>query len=355
MIQQNNPLEELGQDGQGEQSSQGAQNEPAQPTENDAGEEAAEAAGEAAEAAAEAAGGGSGEAAERAAENAILFFDPLMDQLKAMWVGFVRTLPQISIAVFVLVVTWLAAGLISSALKKGARRAGMRRALGDLIETLSGIVIWIIGILIAAMILFPSVTPAQFIGALGIGGIAIGLAFRDTFENFLAGVMILARKPMEKGDVIEVEDVRGEIEEVTIRDTYIRKRSNELVIVPNSVLFKNPVEINTDKAIRRYDIVVGVAYDEDAAAALEVIKSAAEGVVGIVTDKGVDVFAREFGSSSIDFTVRWWAESDPRRMHETRSSMVLAIKAALDEAGIEIPFPYRTLTFNEPLPVRQED
>ncbi|TGY87807.1 mechanosensitive ion channel family protein [Marinicauda algicola] len=296
-----------------------------------------------------------GEAAQAATDVTLRFFQPLFDQLQAMWVGFVQTLPQLVLSLIVLVLTWVLAAAFSGAVKKMALRAHMRRTLADLFQTLTGIVIWILGILIASMILFPSVTPAQAIGALGIGGIAVGLAFRDTFENFLAGIMILAREPMEKGDVIEVEDVRGEVEEVTIRDTYIRKRSNELVIVPNSMLFKNPVEIDTDRDIRRYDIVVGVAYGEDATAALEVIRSAAEGVEGIVQEKGVDVFAREFGASSIDYTVRWWADSDPRRLHETRSAMVLAIKAALDEAGIEIPFPYRTLTFDEPLTVRREE
>lgn len=296
-----------------------------------------------------------GEAAQAATDVTLRFFQPLFDQLQAMWVGFVQTLPQLVLSLIVLVLTWVLAAAFSGAVKKMALRAHMRRTLADLFQTLTGIVIWILGILIASMILFPSVTPAQAIGALGIGGIAVGLAFRDTFENFLAGIMILAREPMEKGDVIEVEDVRGEVEEVTIRDTYIRKRSNELVIVPNSMLFKNPVEIDTDRDIRRYDIVVGVAYGEDATAALEVIRSAAEGVEGIVQDKGVDVFAREFAASSIDYTVRWWADSDPRSLHETRSAMVLAIKAALDEAGIEIPFPYRRLTFDEPLPVRREE
>lgn len=295
-----------------------------------------------------------GNAAEAAAEHTISFFGPLIDQLRSMWVGFVQSLPQLVLALIVVCVTWAVATAVAGAIKKAMLRARTRRALADLFETLSGIVIWIVGILIAATVLFPSVTPAQMIGALGIGGIAVALAFRDTFENFLAGIMILARKPMEIGDVIEVEDVRGEVEEVTIRDTYIRKRSNELVLVPNSVLFKNPVEINTDRPIRRYDIVVGVAYGEDAEQALKVIKTAAEGVEGIVEDKGIDVFAREFAASSIDYLVRWWADSDPGSMHQTRSAMVLAIKKALDEAGIEIPFPYRTLTFNEPLPVRQE-
>lgn len=68
--------------------------------------------------------------------------------------------------------------------------------------------------------------------------------------------------------------------------------------------------------------------------------------------RGVDVFAREFNSSSIDFLVRWWADSTPKDEHQSRDEAVAAIKHALDEAGIEIPFPYRTLTFKEPLTIR---
>lgn len=277
------------------------------------------------------------------------FFSPLTDQLRVIWEGFVRALPQIVLALIVLCITWGAANLLRKAVGAAGRKSHMRRALVDLFQTLTGIAVWIVGILIAATILFPSVTPAQLIGALGIGGIAIGLAFKDIFENFMAGIMIMIRKPMRIGDVIEVEDIEGKVEEITIRDTYVREMSGELILVPNAYLFTNPVEIKTDQAQRRYDLIVGVAYDEDAAAAREVIQKAVEGVRGLDVDKGFDVFAREFGSSSIDFTVRWWADSKPRAMHETRSDIVIAIKAALDEAGIEIPFPYRTLTFKEPL------
>ncbi|MEE2566415.1 mechanosensitive ion channel family protein [Hyphobacterium marinum] len=279
------------------------------------------------------------------------FFSPLTDQLQTIWEGFVRSLPQIGLALIVLAATWGVAQLLRKAVGGAGRKSNMRRALVDLFETLTGIVVWIVGILIAATILFPSVTPAQLIGALGIGGIAIGLAFKDIFENFMAGIMIMIRKPMRIGDVIEVEDVEGKVEEITIRDTYVREMSGELILLPNAYLFTNPVEIKTDRAQRRYDLVVGVAYDEDAAKAREVIEKAVKGVASIDADKGVDVFAREFGASSIDFTVRWWAGSKPRDMHETRSDIVIAIKAALDEAGIEIPFPYRTLTFKEPLPL----
>ncbi|WP_420434244.1 mechanosensitive ion channel family protein [Hyphobacterium sp.] len=279
------------------------------------------------------------------------FFDPLINQLQTIWVGFVQTIPQLVLAWIVLAATWLLARLLSRAARAAARKARTRRALSDLIQTMTGILVWVLGALIAATILFPSLTPAELIGALGIAGIAVGLAFKDIFENFMAGIMIMVRKPMRIGDVIEVEDTVGKVEEITIRDTYIREMSGELVLVPNSFLFKNPVEIKTDRDQRRYELIVGVAYGENAAECRELIEKTASGVDGIDTEKGVEVYATAFGASSIDFCVRWWAKSAPRDMHQTRSDMVIAIKAAVDDAGIEIPFPYRTLTFNEPLPV----
>ena len=279
------------------------------------------------------------------------FFDPLINQLQTIWVGLVQTIPQLVLALIVVAATWLLARLLSRTARAAARKARTRRALSDLIQTLTAILIWVVGILIAATILFPSLTPAELIGALGIAGIAVGLAFKDIFENFMAGIMIMIRKPMRIGDVIEVEDTVGKVEEITIRDTYIREMSGELVLVPNSYLFKNPVEIKTDRDQRRYELIVGVAYGENAGECRELIEKTASGIDGIDTDKGVEVYATAFGASSIDFRVRWWAKSTPRDMHQTRSDMVIAIKAALDDAGIEIPFPYRTLTFNEPLPV----
>lgn len=279
------------------------------------------------------------------------FFDPLVEQLNELWIGFVQSLPLLGLGLIVLIVTWIVAKLARRAVRAAVSRAKMRRALIDLFQTLVGILVWILGIFIAAAIVFPSVTPAQLIGALGIGGIAIGLAFKDIFENFMAGIMIMIRKPMSIGDVIEVDGVQGRVEEITIRDTYLRQLSGELVLLPNSLLFTHPVDIKTDKPQRRYDIVVGVAYDEDAADAREVIQKAVEGLDDIDTERGVEVYAREFGASSIDYTVRWWAGSQPKDMHKTRSSVVIAIKKALDDAGIEIPFPYRTLTFKEPLPI----
>jgi small conductance mechanosensitive channel len=279
------------------------------------------------------------------------FFNPLFSQIETMWVDFVQLLPQLFIALIALFVTWATAKLLKRSFQALLKRARIRPSLLKLLGTFIQTIIWIIGLLIAATIVFPSLTPANMLAALGLGSLAVGLAFKDIFENYMAGVLIMLRKPMRIGDYIECEGMEGKVEDITIRDTYIRQTDDQLLMLPNAFVYKNPVHVMTDKPMRRFEIVCGVAYDVNMDAAQKVIRDTLESLDGIHTDRGIDVFAREFNSSSMDFTVRWWAQSTPRGMHESRDKVVRAIKRALDEAGMEIPFPYRTLTFKEPLPV----
>lgn len=282
------------------------------------------------------------------------FLDPLLEKIDSMGVGLVSALPNIGLAAIVLFVTWILALVAKKIVTTLMKHSHARKSLQALFQTVSKVIVWILGILIALTIIFPSLTPAKMIATLGLGSVAIGFAFKDVFENFLAGILIMLRKPMRIGDYIECESVEGDVEEITIRDTYIRKLNNELILVPNSYLFKNPVYVKTDKSLHRFEIVCGVGYDEDADKAKDIIQKAVEDIDIIEKSKPVQVFACEFNSSSIDYTVRWWTKSRPIDMHESRDAVIRAIKRALDDAGIEIPYPYRTLTFKGALPVEQE-
>jgi small-conductance mechanosensitive channel len=277
------------------------------------------------------------------------FLSPLYDKFESMWIGFVKLLPLLGIALITLILTWVFAIIFSSLLKKSLSKSKIRRSLNELFVTLFKVMVWSCGILIAVTILFPSLTAGKLLAALGLGSVAVGLAFKDIFENFFAGILIMLRKPMRIGDFIECEGIQGKVELISVRETYLRQTDDQLVLVPNSFLFKNPLLILTDKELRRFNVIVGVAYGEDVAAAQIVIEKAVKSVEKVNRDKPVEVYAREFNSSSIDFTVRWWAESTPLSMHQSRAQVVTAIKEALDKENIEIPFPYRTLTFKEPL------
>ncbi|MEW9856866.1 mechanosensitive ion channel family protein [Novosphingobium sp. M1R2S20] len=279
------------------------------------------------------------------------YVQALRDQIEDMLRSFIQTLPQLLIALGVVAITWLVAKFAVRIADRITGRTRVREDLKQLLDTLVRLAIWVFGLLIALTVAVPSFTPAGAFAGLGVGALAIGFAFQDIFENFLAGVLIMLREKMRIGDIIEVEGIMGRVEKITLRETHIRQLSNELTIVPNSLLFKNPVKILTDDTVRRNEIVVGVSYDTDLEQARQLIQSTVEGLEHINHDKPVLVFAQEFNSSSIDFLVQWWAQSAPRDLRLTKSEVVIAIKKALDGAGIEIPFPYVTHTFKEPLQI----
>ncbi|MDP4575297.1 mechanosensitive ion channel family protein [Qipengyuania profundimaris] len=281
------------------------------------------------------------------------YIGTLRDQLQDMGTGFIEALPSIAIALVILFVTWIVARFAVRISDMIVGRTEIRASLKNLIDTLVKLGIWLIGLFIAAVVVMPDLTPASLLAGLGIGAVAIGFAFQDIFENFLAGVLIMVREKMRIGDIIECEGITGKVEHITLRETHVRKLSGELTVVPNSILFKNPVEIFTDVDQRRHEVVVGVSYDTQLDHAADVIRRAVEDVDDVLASKGVDIFAQEFNSSSVDFLVRWWAGSTPRAGWESKDKVVRAIKAALDEASIEIPFPYVTHTFKETVPVSQ--
>ena len=278
----------------------------------------------------------------------------LLDQLNDMGTQFVRLLPQIGIAILIIIVTAIVAKIAVSVADRAIGRTNLRASLRNLVETVVKLGVWILGLLIAMIVVFPGLTVGTLVAGLGIGAVAIGFAFQDIFENFLAGVLIMVREKMRIGDVIECEGLTGKVEHITLRETHVRKLSGEVTIVPNSILFKNPVEILTDQDQRRHDIVVGVSYDTDLDEAAEVIRKSVSALEEIDVEKGIDIFAQEFNSSSVDFLVRWWAGSTPRSGWETKDKVVRAIKRGLDDAGIEIPFPYVTHTFKEKVPLGEK-
>ncbi len=276
---------------------------------------------------------------------------PIREQVEAMIIGAASILPNLALALVVVFFTWL---LAKGAVRIANRMTGksrVRQDLKNLTATLVRVFIWIFGLLIAAAVAIPGFTPAGMIAGLGVGALAIGFAFQDIFENFLAGVLIMLRDKMNIGDYIEADGIDGTVEQITLRETHIRQFSGELTILPNSMIFKNAVKIYSERPQRRFQLMVGVGYDTDLEYAEKVIRDAVEALDTIEKDKGVDVRADTFGGSSIDFLVRWWVDTTQNSLFMVHHEVVLAIKKALDKAEIDIPFPIVTNMFPQALPV----
>lgn len=277
--------------------------------------------------------------------------DTIDNQLSGMWYSFTTMIPSLLIAILILLITGLIVTFATKITDGLVGKTELRPSLRNLLETLVKLGVWLLGLFVAAVVVFPDLTPGSLVAGLGIGALAIGFAFQDIFENFLAGVLIMLREKMRIGDVIECEGVEGAVEHITLRETHLRRASGELTVVPNAFLFKNPVEIITDADQRRHEVVIGVSYDTDLDRAADVIRKAVTSVEAADQNKDIDVFATEFNSSSVDFLVRWWAGSSAGAAATSKDQVMRAIKRALDDAGIEIPFPYVTHTFKEAVPL----
>ena len=259
--------------------------------------------------------------------------------------GFLEALPTLLIALIVFIIFWMISNLVRTAIEKFSARFTHDRSLQSLFGTLARVTIVLIGMLVAAALIFPGLKAGDLVGVLGLSSVAIGFAFKDIFQNFLAGILILTQRPFTIGDQIAKGDIEGTVNTITIRSTTIRTYDGQHVVVPNSELFTNAVTVRTAEALRRSTFTTGIAYSEDIEAAREVIHKAVEGCEEVVSDPAPQIYVVEHSSSSINFDLRYWTKPEIASVKRALDQVATAVKYALDEAEIEIPYPYRTLEF----------
>lgn len=271
-------------------------------------------------------------------------------QARGLLEGVAARSPEIALAVAVLLLTGIVSRLLGWAASGFGRRLGVRRGRVDVLRMLLAVAVWIGGLLLTAAVLFPSIAAADVLAALGLASVAVGVAFRDIFQNFFAGVLILLREPFRIGDYIHSGELEGRVEHITMRDSRIRRTDGQLMIAPNHSLLQNAVTVRTSQSVRRTAIDVSVAYGSDADRAREVIAEAVRQVDSVRDDvRDVQVFARALGADGVVFEVAWWTGSRPVDIRASRDQVARAAKRALDQAGIVIPFPQRTLSLGPEL------
>lgn len=269
--------------------------------------------------------------------------DTVTSSVRSLWEDLLSRSPLIAAGIIVLLLTSLAVRLFCSIVSRITRKSRLRTSLQDLVLQLLTIAIWTIGLLLAAVIVFPGLTPAKALTVLGLGSVAIGFAFKDIFENFFAGILILWKYPFDKGDFVECGSVVGRIEDITVRMTMIRQVDGQLAVVPNAMLFKSPVDVLTSRKSRRTTVVCGVSYDANLDEARSVLDQAVQACQTVRKDEPIEIFAQDLADSSINFEVTWWTGSTPLEIRRSRDEVLRTVRAALSDAAIEIPFPQRTV------------
>lgn len=183
---------------------------------------------------------------------------------------------------------------------------------------------------------------------LGISGVAIGFAFRDILQNFLAGILILLTEPFQINDQIVFQDFEGTVENIQTRATKLRTYDGRQIVIPNSELFTNSVTVNTAFESRRLEYNVGIGYSDDIDQAKQLILEAIRSVGCVLKDPPPDPLVVELAESSVNIRARWWIKP-PRRADalDAQDQVLVAIKNKLTTNGIDLPFPTRYIFFHD--------
>lgn len=270
------------------------------------------------------------------------------NSLQGLVTSFFSHLPYIIIALIVYVGFHITARSVRRVIRHFAERRRKHLNVGLVLGQLAQGGIMLVGVLVALVVAIPSFQPAQLIQLLGISGVAFGFAFRDILQNFLAGLLILLTEPFRINDQIIVGSFEGTVEEIETRATTIRTYDGRRVVIPNTNLFTQSVTVNTAFPTRRLQYDIGIGYGDDIARAQKVIVDAIRAVHGIMQQPAPEVLVVGLADSTVTLRVRWWI--DPPRRADTMQSMsqaLHAIKDALTEAGIDLPFPTRQILFHD--------
>ena len=210
--------------------------------------------------------------------------------------------------------------------------------------------------MVAMIIAVPSFTPGKLIGALGIGSVAIGFAFKDIFQNLLSGILLLLSEPFRIGDQIISGNFEGTVEDIQIRATTIRTYDGRKVVIPNSQLYTSTMTVNTAYSQRRLEFDVGIGYENNIIDAQQVILSVLKAAPTVSKLAEPSVIATALADSSVVLRVRWFID-DGTQTNRVASinEVIILVKEALEKANISIPFPVTTLDTNHPLLVKIEN
>lgn len=272
--------------------------------------------------------------------------EPTLQKIEAFIEGFFWILPNLGIALVVLVLFW-AGSWIAKRSVIGVLHRRRREDLGSLLGGFTRWGILFFGFLVAATIVFPSISPANLLSTLGIGSVALGFAFKDILQNWISGLLILYRQPFRRGDQIRSGEFEGTVEHIEARATLIRTYDGQRVVIPNSDIYTRAVTVRTAFPKRRSDYDVGIGYGDDIEKARRVILEALSKVEGIERDPAPDVVPWELDASTVNLKVRWWSASKRSEVVRTRGLVIAAIKSALTEARIDLPFPTRMVLLHD--------
>lgn len=276
------------------------------------------------------------------------FYNLISEKLHVWATDLIQMLPNLVIAVLLIVVGFF----LAKWLRKKARKFMKVITNIDIVSNLFGSFVYT---LVIAIVLFMALKVLNLDKALttalagaGIVGLALAFAFQDIAANFVSGIFLTIRLPMRIGHLIKIGEYTGTVLKINLRDTVIRTFHGQDVVIPNKVIFENPLVNYTSSKKRCIDLAVGASYGDQLPDVKKITLNALKAIEDRVDSQlGILFYYDKFEDSSVGFFVRIWLKDTAQAYFlETRSQAITHIKNAFDEHKLSIPFPIRTLDFD---------
>lgn len=251
--------------------------------------------------------------------------------------------PKLILAILVLLIGLWIINRVVRMMARGMERSSTEPTLARFLQNLVGIGLKaLLFISVASMV---GIATTSFVAILGAAGLAIGLALQGSLGNFAGGVLILLFRPYKVGDYIEAQGTGGTVKEIQIFNTVLNTPDNKRIIVPNGAISNGIITNYSSEPTRRVDFVFGIGYGDDIAKAREVILGIVKADERIFDDPEPQIVVGNLGESSVDLTVRVWANAAD--YWGLKFDLTEQVKLAFDREDITIPFPQRDLHLHQ--------
>ena len=278
----------------------------------------------------------------------------LVDKLIGWFNAIIESIPNLVLAILVMVTAYFAAKYVSRLVNKLVDKRVEQKSIKSAISRVSAVIVVALGLFMALGVLNLGKALTSLLAGAGVVGLAIGLALQGTLANTFAGLILSFRKKIQIGHWVETSGYSGEVMDINLKDFTLKEADNNVVIIPNKTILDNPLKNYSLTTKMRVFIECGVGYESD----LDKVEQLTKEVIANTFDQvksaeDVEFYYTEFGDSSINYLCRFWidAESMLEKLR-SKTKAIIEIKKAYDKEGINIPFPIRTLQFDNKLNIK---
>jgi small-conductance mechanosensitive channel len=254
----------------------------------------------------------------------------------------VQKLPIFGVALVVIVLFWMIANL-ATRWDMPYQRLGLNRLLQNLIRQFLRKGIFLLGVLLALDIMDLTALVGAMLGTAGVVGLAIGFAFKDIVENYLAGLLLSIRRPFGLNDLVLIESHEGRVIRLTSSELILMTLEGNHVRIPNAMVFKSFIYNFSINPRRRFDFGVGVGVDEDLVDVNAHGCGALQIMEGVMPEPGPFMRVEELGDYNVLVRFFGWVDQRTADFAKVRSEAIRRVKAALDDAGVAMPEPVQTI------------